>query len=460
MKQNTVSLEENHGQYYASWKSREKHLNKHGKMVPDEYNEPTHVAVPPADAPAEKKQRAYDLAMNVGCYLKSLRSPSPPPIAVQQTKLKEFALESARLSEDSLKQFAPLFLIHHATTPSRTGHLPTCPAVWKMASTWTLILEGLGADADLHPSLISTARLQAVADQLPGKQNRNAINLRAGFNYAVEVGVILEGHNPASRVKVRNHCVVSCVAYTQAAIQSALCYMATLPNGDQWQIITLCGVYLTARFKTSCRLQLRPVDYVRPDHPRTCALLNPNDWTVEYYDTKAKKWVARELAATFVEWLEPYIRKHQLGAGDYLFPEFARLTKAPSERWQAIMEASGATMLYSPDGRCRSGFHALRISCDRWFKENLVVAFTPAEIAAAGSHTLPVHQIYYDADVMNVAQQRKENEARPKFLPGTSNLNVQLFELEARQREQVRALEALSRRAVEIRKQIAAGAKS
>jgi hypothetical protein len=454
MKENKVSLEEKHGQWYARWKSKDKHLNAEGKLVKDQYFEPTNVSVPLPHASDEKRQQAYDLAMNVGCYLRKLRSPNPPPIAVQQAKLKEFALESARLSEDSLKQFAPVYLIHYATTPNQYGHLPTCPAVWKMANSWNLILEGLGDDADLHPSLIPTARLQTVVDSLPGKQLRNAINLRAGFKYAVESGWILEGHDPAVRVKVYKHEVLSHRAYKQAAIQRALCYMEGIPNGDQWQLITLCGVYIPARFATSCRLMIRPVDFVHPQKPGKCAVLDPNAWTVEYYDTKARKWVVQELAPAFVEWCEPYVKKHKLGLGDYVFPEFARLTKAPSERWQKIMEDSGAEMVYEK-GRCLSGFQSLRVSWDRWFKENELVAMTPKEIADAGKHGFRVHQTYYDSGTVNIAQQRKENAARPKFLPGNSDLNVLLLELQEKKREQLLALEAIVRREQAVRQQIA-----
>jgi hypothetical protein len=89
---NKLSLVQKHGQWYARWKSTQKHRDAKGKFVGRHWFAPTGVAVEPPDASSKKKQQAFDLAMKVSCHLKELTSHNALPITVQ-AKLKTFALQ-------------------------------------------------------------------------------------------------------------------------------------------------------------------------------------------------------------------------------------------------------------------------------------------------------------------------------------------------------------------------------
>lgn len=460
MKIGKISIVAKHGQWYARWRGNEKVLNKNGKLVRKQYFEPTGVPVFPPGSDLGKIALSKSLAIKVALYLKELSGPNPPPAALQQTKLKEFALESAGLSDNSLKQFAPIFLIDYATKLNRHGELSRWNAVWTMANSWNLFLQGLEEDADKHPSLIDPSRLQTVVDDLPGKQARHAINIRAGFNHAVDKGWILEGHNPASRLKIKQEKVVSHLPYRQASIQWALKYMEGIPKGEQWQLLTLCGVYTPLRFATACVLKIRPLGFIRPENQeRGMAVLDLIDWTIDYYDSKAHVWQIEIVSPVLRAWLEPYIAKHQLKPGDAVLPEFGHLHKGPSARWQKIMEDSGCQMQYAKTSRgqtCRTGYHSLRISWDRWMKENEFIAMTAAEIARALRHGESIHETYYiDSETPNRAQQKKVHDAMPKFLPGDLDVRATLSELEERKRLQMAALQGTARQIHEIQQLIA-----
>jgi hypothetical protein len=189
------------------------------------------------------------------------------------------------------------------------------------------------------------------------------------------------------------------------------------------------------RISTCCKLQLKPTNFVRPEMPRKCAFLDlsKTEWEIEFYDTKGGKWEIQILAPHFMMWLEPYILKHKLGPGDYVFPDFARLRLAPSREWERIMEESGCEMQYATVNghrRCLTGFHSLRISLDKWVKENKSVELSQEDIEnSLLRHSSKVHRKSYNSNVPNAPQQRRINAGRPSFVPGGSDATVALFEL-------------------------------
>lgn len=448
----TVTVEEKHGQYYARWRSDELITNKHGREVKKQHFEPTYVAVLPPGATKEELRANKQFAEDVGSYMAELVSKKRPAAELQQIKLKEFGLRSAkqRGADESIREFIPLFLIDYAHT-EKDGQLPLLMAITNMANTWHQILEELGDDAWLHPSAIPSLTLQDIVDRLPGKQERHVINLRCAYSYGVRHGAVLKGSNPAEDVVIRKVAKVSRLTFEQIAIQRGLHYMASLHNGDQWQLITLCGVYSAMRFITACRLQLMPADFVRPEKPRACSFLNTLKWQIEYYDTKGKKWEVQLLDHKFKTWLIPYIKQHELVSGDFMFPDFARLRSAPSNRWQEIMERSGTKMHYSAKGMCRTGYHALRASQDKWSKENEEVLLTKEDIETGLlRHGARVHRKSYDSGVIHVAQQRRINDSRPAFVGGGSDAEALLSEVREERRKQLQKLHALAAQEAEL----------
>lgn len=348
-----VSITERHGQYYARWRSDEVRTGKDGQPVRKQYFEPTGVPIPPAGSSRDVVEAAEGLAMAAAAYMAELTGKNVPCAELQQIKLKEFALRSARASKECIREFVPLWLIDYATTKNEAGNVPQMNAVWTMANTWNKVLEALGPDRERHPSLIPPTRLQQIVDALPGKQERHAINVRFAFGYGVANGKVIKSQNPAEDLVVRSARSTPKIPFSQLSIQRGLNHMASLKDGDQWQLVTLCGVYTPMRFLTACRLRLRPHDFTRPQKPGPCAVLSTDrqEWQIEYYDTKGKKWETQLLDPVFVLWLKPYLAKHNLAPGDYLMPSLARLGRAPSQRWERIMEASGCQMQYAADVR-------------------------------------------------------------------------------------------------------------
>jgi len=115
-----------------------------------------------------------------------LTSERRPPAALQQVKLKEFALRSAKVDKHCLREFIPLWLIDYATSPTKKGGLPLVAAVWNMADTWDGVLEKLGPEREFHASSIESTKLQSIVDHLPGDQARHAVNVRCAYKYGVK----------------------------------------------------------------------------------------------------------------------------------------------------------------------------------------------------------------------------------------------------------------------------------
>ena len=437
-----VSIVPKCGQLYAHWRSDEIISTEKGKEVKKQYFEPTQVPLPPPGASDQDVKAAWKLARDAGEYMWELTSERRPPAALQQVKLKEFALRSAKVDKHCIREFIPLWLIDYATSPTKKGGLPLVAAVWNMADTWDGVLEKLGPERELHASSIESTKLQSIVDHLPGDQARHAVNVRCAYKYGVKKGKILKGQNPADDIETKGVESFSRVPFTKETIQRGLLHMGTLLHGDQWQLLTLNGVYTPMRFITACRLQRKPKDFVRPETRRACAFLDTSnkDWRIEYFDTKGGQWETQILDESFVKWwLKPYIDKNGFAEGEYLFPNFARHTHAPSLRWQDIMEASGCEMVYSKNGTCRTGYHALRMSLDKWQKENLGATLSTQDIEEGTSrHGSKVHRDHYNSGAVNVAEQRRINQSRPKFLPIDCDLAMSLMELrENIQRHQV-----------------------
>jgi hypothetical protein len=449
-----VSITPLYGQYYARWRSEELRINKHGKEVPKEYFEPTGVPVPEEGSPESDYEDAIRFATEVAEYMAELTSPRPPCAELQQTKLKAFAIKAAKASLDSIKNLVPSWLVDYATEKDGNGNCVKMCAVSTVVSTWHRVLEDLGHDRNLDPSVISTQRLQKIIDGLAGKQERHVINVRAAFNYGVKIRKVLKSQNPAEDLEIKYSESINRIPFPQLAIRRALSYMGKeLEDGDQWQLVTLCGPYTPMRFLTACRLKLMPEGYIRPDDvsgPFAVLDTSSAEWKIEFYDTKGKKWEVQILDNTFVLWLKPYVKKHQLKPGDYLFPNLAGLANAPSTRWQEIVEKSGYKMLYSKNGQCRTGYHALRISLDKWLRENEQVALTQNDVNDSLRHSGPVHKGHYNSDALDILQQRKINAARPKFFPEGAELNEELLKVQEDKRKAQAALEHLCRQEAEL----------
>lgn len=447
-----ITIEAKHGQYYARWRSAELVKNKHGEEVPKQYFEPTYVPLPGPDATKEEIAAKEEFAFSVAAYKASLTGKTPPSAALQTLKLREFALKTAETNEDpdSIKMFIPLFMIDYAYT-EKEGSTPKLGAVKNMVTTWNRILEALGPDRTKHPSVIPATTLQKIVDKLAGKQERHVVNLRCAYKYGVSKGYVLKGENPAADVVVHKAAKTPRIAFEQADLQRGLAYMHNIPDGDQWQLVTLAGIYTPMRFLTACRLRLIPTGFVRPERPRTCAVLDTKRWHIEYFDTKSEKWEIQILDVKFINWLKPYLKKNKFAPGDFLFPALARKQAAPSERWQQIMERSGCTMQYSKSGFCRTGFHALRISRDKWVKENEEVLLSRDDIETKlQRHGSGVHQGSYDSGAPNVLEQRRINKSLPTFLPGDSDLNGLLLEVGQQKRELLIELQSLDQQEQEL----------
>jgi hypothetical protein len=277
---NSITLEPKHGQYYARWRSDELVVNKNGEEVEKQYFEPTYVPLPKEGASEEEVKAKMKFAEAVAEYMAELVSKKKPSAELQRIKLMEFARRSAEDSDEvqSIQEFIPLFLIEYAHE-ERHGRLLSHQSVCSMAHTWDLFLKKLGRDRKLHPSIVSTAKLQSILDKLPGKDKKTHLfNLQYTYKYASRTGVVLKGMNPAEDVVIKENDQTSKHVLKQFGVQLGIHYMANIRNGDQWQRVTLCGVYTPMRFLTACRLQLMPPDFVKPEKPRACAFLNTNSF--------------------------------------------------------------------------------------------------------------------------------------------------------------------------------------
>ena len=457
MKVNTkVIITEKHGQYYARWRSDEIVTNENGNEKRREYFEPTYVAVPSPGSPAQVVERAKKLARDASEYMAELVSPHRPSGELQQIKLAEFAVRSADIGKESIREFFPLYLIDYSLTPDKDGKLPLKDAVRTMRSTLHRVLDRLHGDRALHPSSIPTGRLQSIVDSLCGQQERHVINLRCAYRYGVEKGMVLKTLNPAEGLKAKSGSRIQRIPAEQAVIQRGLNYMANIKDGEQWRILTVTGVYTPMRIGTACKLQIKPANFVKPEKPRKCSFLDmsKHEWKIEFYDTKGGKWEIQILHPAYVSWLAPYILKHKLGPGDYVLPNFARLSNPPSVSWERIMEKSGYPMQYAVVNEhkiCLTGFHSLRISSDKWAKENEEAELSREDIESGMlRHTRKVHRSSYDSGAINVAQQRRINASRPTFLPGTSDATVALLELRKRKHILAAELQAINESETEL----------
>ena len=362
-----------------------------------------------------------------------LTSERRPPAALQQVKLKEFALRSAKVDKHCIREFIPLWLIDYATSPTTKGGLPLVAAVWNMADTWDGVLEKLGPERELHASSIESTKLQSIVDHLPGDQARHAVNVRCAYKYGVKKGKILKGQNPADDIETKGVESFSRVPFTKETIQRGLLHMGTLLHGDQWQLLTLNGVYTPMRFITACRLQRKPKDFVRPETRRACAFLDTSnkDWRIEYFDTKGGQWETQILDESFVKWwLKPYIDKNGFAEGEY---SISKLRKTYACTQSALAGHHGSFRLRDgllQEWDVQDGYHALRMSLDKWQKENLGATLSTQDIEEGTSrHGSKVHRDHYNSGAVNVAEQRRINQSRPKFLPIDCDLAMSLMEL-------------------------------
>jgi hypothetical protein len=455
MKVNTaVSLQEKHGQYYARWRSDEIVTTAKGEEKRKEYFEPTYVPIPDAGSSKEVVKAQKKLAQDAGEYMAALVSPQRPSAELQKIKLAEFTVRSSGMGKESIRGFFPLFLIDYSLAPDQNGKLPLRDAVRTMQSTLNRVLKELHGDRRLHPSAIPTHRLQNIVDKIGGKQERHVINLRCAYRYGVEKGMVLKSLDPSEDLKIKASTSSQRIPYEETVIQHALVYMLTINDGDMWRLATVTGVYTPMRMGTMCKLQIKPVDFVRPSNPRKCGFLDMSkpEWRIEFYDTKGKKWEIQILHAAYVAWLIPYIAKHKLGPGDYFFPALARRCNCASAQWQQIIEKSGYKMKYAVvNGHkvCLTGYHSLRISLDKWAKENAEVELSQEDVEEnLLRHGKKAHRGSYDSGVLNVAQQRRINASRPVFLPGASDATLALFAIRKKKQaliSEVRALTAAER---------------
>lgn len=459
----SVSLREKHGQYYAVWRSIV--IGDNGEEIEKQHDEPTGVPLPPTGSSDEKISDHVELAFDVGEYIRKLKSPRLPTFQEQQLKLKEFALRAAKLDGESLRDLVTSMLVHYAITPlERTGAVPKEAAVWKIVDTWDQVLTKLGDDRDLHPSLIEETKLQQLLNRMTGDRVRHKIDIQVVYQFGLVNGKVLRGQNPAEFLAATPTESFKRKPIPKEAIQRGLDHMETLKNGDQWQILTLFGVYTAMRIHAACGVKLMPRKWVRPEIPEishTAAFLDTRgkDWAIEWFNTKARppKWEREEpLDHCFVEWwLKPYLNKHGFEPGEYILPAIARCSDFAPVQWQEIMEKSGYPMVFSKYGKCLTGYHALRISRDQWLKEDGDGSLSPHEIETVSSrHTVQVHRKHYNSEVTNVGAQRRLNANLPKFVPAKGDISMSLFKIREEMRKCELKLEDLKQQEASIQETI------